>query len=59
MMEKLKLVNGIAQKTEIQNLVALGCSGVTPVMIAAAITRILPSFFVAPGEYSTPFTVGE
>jgi hypothetical protein len=29
------------------------------VMIAAASTRILPSFFTAPGEYSTPQMVGE
>src|ERR1035441_872481 len=30
-----------------------------PVMTAEANTRILPSFFVAPGEYSTGFMVGE
>jgi hypothetical protein len=28
-------------------------------MIAAASTRILPSFFTASGEYSTPQTIGE
>jgi len=30
-----------------------------PVMIAAASTRILPSFFTAPGEYSTAQMIGE